>query len=173
VWAKSLKTRLGIILGEPGNVSAFAHDLACVNVIGMRIFPVVSEDNARTIQPDLASHLHARFLIEPDVPIGQLEVVADCKTQLIRGRRRLTRSNLSRATRAHFAASHIKHSHSVAQRDKLRESASTPKLDIIGVRSYGQRIKTNFICHTSLPLREVKVASQVQSTASAIRPANT
>jgi hypothetical protein len=151
--AKSLLACVGVILGEPRDVRAFADDLTGVNVIWVRVFPVVSEDDSRTVKPDLAHHLHARLFVQPYVPVGKFEVVTNRELQLASAGLGFAAANFSRATSANLPTGHIQHTHSVPQRNQLQQCSPASKLDIIRVRTYRQRIKPHFIAHTRAPLR--------------------
>src|SRR6266498_1294985 len=105
--AKSLLARFYVVFGESGDVDSLSHYLARVNVIRMWIFPVMSEDNSRSIETNLTHHLDSRLFTQPDMTIRKFKIVANHELQFSRGGLRLKSSNLSRTARTHFSAGHV------------------------------------------------------------------
>src|SRR6266571_8044212 len=151
---KSLLTGICIVLRKTRDVRRFANYLASVNVVRMRIFPVMSEDYARAVETNLARHLDARLFGQPDVTVGQFEVISQRELHLPRGGLGLASANLTRASRAHFSASHVQHADAITKRDKLQKSSAASQLDVIGVSANRKRIESHFIAHWILQ-REV------------------
>src|SRR6266404_2164007 len=122
----------------------------------MRIFPVVSANDSRSVPSNLTHHLRSRLFRQPYAPVGKFEVVAHREPQLASAGLGFAAANLSRASSSHLSTSHVQHAHPIPQRNKLQQRSAATELDIIRVRSYRQCINPHFIAHLVFLFGEVK-----------------
>src|SRR5215469_10836899 len=137
----------GIIFDEAGQVRSLSSDLACVNMVGMRVFPVVREDGARAVLPNLTDHPDAGLFSQPYVAVRKVQVIANCELQLFSGGGRFGCADLRRAASAHLAAGHVENADSIPSGYQLYYCAAATQLGVIRMGSYGERIKLEVISH--------------------------
>src|SRR5687767_4905018 len=119
VWTKAPRSGLtvpglSIVFCQSCHMRRLPYDLAGVNMIGVRILPVMREDHPRPVLPEFADHGHARFFIEPDMAVLQLQIVAHSEPQCAGRGLRFARSYLRGAARPEFTARHIQDTNPVS-----------------------------------------------------------
>src|SRR5260370_8535113 len=83
-----------VILDQTRQMRRLSGDLAGVNVVWMRVFPIVSKNSAGLVHANLAYHSDAGFFSQPYMAVGQLEVIANGEAHFLGGSRRFARACL-------------------------------------------------------------------------------
>src|SRR5262245_1197342 len=72
-----LLARLQVVFRQTGDMTGFAHELGCVRVVGMRVFPGLGEVQAMPQPPERADRFYSRLLVRPNAGVAQIEIFTD------------------------------------------------------------------------------------------------
>src|SRR5262245_20312791 len=116
-------------------------------MVRMRIFPVLSQHQARSQSTQGSDEAHSRVFCEPNVRVAKVEVLAHLNTENVCRRFSLASPLLGSTASSRFTTGQVENARTIALPGKLQQSPASRQFDIVGMRCDGKNVEPVLFRH--------------------------